>query len=81
LELDEDVEIEPVRAGLDPPHHIVAALAQVVGDIAGRDLLQGAVVQPVQPGVGDRGLAAVGVDGIKIRRTALTRIEGKSLYC
>lgn len=30
-------------------------------------------------GAGDRGLATLGVEGIKIRRTALVRIEGKSL--
>jgi hypothetical protein len=29
----------------------------------------------------DRGLTAVGVDGINIRQMALSRIEGKSLYC
>ena len=53
LELDEDVEVEPVLAGPDPPDHVVTALAQVVRDIAGGDLFQGGVIQPVQPGIGD----------------------------
>jgi hypothetical protein len=49
LELDEQVEIDPLATDLDPPDDVVGTFAEILGDVAARNDLQRAVVEAVQP--------------------------------
>lgn len=49
LELDQQVEIDPLATHPDPPDDIVGPLAEVLTDVAAGDDLQRAVVETVQP--------------------------------
>jgi hypothetical protein len=49
LELDQQVEIDPLATHLHPPDKVVGSLAEVFADVAARNPLQRAVVQVVQP--------------------------------
>ena len=53
LKFDQDVQVHPLAFDPYPPDHIVGAVAQVIGHVAAGDLLQGAVVQAVQPVIRD----------------------------
>ena len=54
LEFDQQVEVNPVFAGLDPPDDIAFALPQVVADVMTGAFLQGVEVEAVQPVVGNK---------------------------
>jgi len=54
LQLNQDVEINPLVIGFDPPHHVIGALAQIIADVAAGDFFQCALVQAVQPSIRDK---------------------------
>ena len=55
LELDEQIQINPIAVGLESPDGVAMALAHVVADKARGDFLEGAEVQRKQPRVRGKG--------------------------
>jgi hypothetical protein len=49
LEFDEQVQIHPLTADLDPPDDVVSPVAKIFADVAAGHPLQGAVVKAMQP--------------------------------